>query len=204
MLWRISSPRFRRSPPAGFVVPCNPRFAARPPTGLDWLHEVKHDGFRILARKQGERVALWTRRGTDYTEKLPRIAEAVRGLGADEAMIDGEAVVLRPDGSSDFEALLTKRGTERACYFVFDLLRLEGADIRLTRIEERRTALKRLVAGTESITFSEAIAADGALVFAKACEMGLEGIVSKRAGSLYRSGNGRQWVKCKNPTFVRT
>jgi bifunctional non-homologous end joining protein LigD len=165
---------------------------------------VKHDGYRILARKQGERVILWTRRGADYTDKLSGIAQAVRRLRADEALIDGEAVVFRPDGRSDFGALLTKRGAEQASYVAFDLLRLNGADIRQNRIEDRQTALKRLVARAESILFSEAFKAEGALVFAKACELGLEGIVSKRTGSRYRSGNGRQWLKCKNPAFVRT
>ena len=139
----------------------------------------------------------------DYTHKLPRIAEAVWTLRADEALIDGEAVVFRPDGRTDFEALLTKRGGERAAYVAFDLMRLNGQDIRLQPLEDRRKALSRLVAGVENILFSEAIEAEGALVFAKACEMGLEGIVSKRAGSLYRSGNGRQRLKCKNPAFQR-
>ena len=83
-------------------------------------------------------------------------------------------------------------------------MRLNGQDIRLQPLEDRRKALSRLVASVENILFSEAFAAEGALVFAKACEMGLEGIVSKRAGSLYRSGNGRHWLKCKNPAFVRT
>jgi bifunctional non-homologous end joining protein LigD len=207
MLWRSSSPRIRRSPPPGFVVPCNPGLVSRPRAGPDWLHEVKHDGYRILARKRGERVTLWTRRGTDYTDRMPRIAEAVRGLPADEALIDGEAVVLRPDGRSDFQALMTKRGCDRGCeqaaYVAFDLLRLDGADIRQDRIEERRTALKRLVSRADAILFSEAIEVEGALVFTKACEMGLEGIVSKRAGSRYVSWNSRIWLKCKNPAFVR-
>jgi bifunctional non-homologous end joining protein LigD len=203
MLWRSSS-RIRRSPPAGFVAPCKPVLVAQPPSGPDWLHEVKHDGYRILARKQGARVTIWTRRGTDYTNKFPRIAEAMRSLRADEALIDGEAVVLRSDGHSDFEALLSRQGTKRAAYIAFDLLRLDGKDIRLRGLEDRRSALKRLVSGADGVLFSEAIDAEGALVFAKACEMGLEGIVSKRAGSLYRSGNGPQWKKCKNPAFVRT
>jgi len=203
MLWRSSSPS-RPSLPAGFIRPCNPTLIPNPPAGAGWLHEVKHDGFRILARKQGERVTIWTRHGTDYTHKLPRIAEAVWTLRADEALIDGEAVVFRPDGRTDFEALLTKRGGERAAYVAFDLMRLNGQDIRLQPLEDRRKALSRLVAGVENILFSEAIEAEGALVFAKACEMGLEGIVSKRAGSLYRSGNGRHWLKCKNPAFIRT
>jgi bifunctional non-homologous end joining protein LigD len=206
MLWRNSSPLFRRNPPADFILPCNPSLVTRPPAGPDWLHEVKHDGFRILARKQGERVTLWTRRGADYTDKFPGIAEAIRSLRADEAVIDGEAVVFRPGGSSDFRALLTKRGAEQASYVAFDLLRLDGADLRQDRIEDRRKALKQLVAPApvRSILFSEAIEAEGSLVFAKACELGLEGIVSKRVGSPYRSGNSRKWLKCKNPAFQRT
>jgi bifunctional non-homologous end joining protein LigD len=120
---------------------------------------VKHDGYRILARKQGERVTLWTRRGTDYTHKFPRIAEAICGLRVDEALIDGEAVVLRADGLSDFEALLTKFGGEQASYIAFDLLRLDGQDIRLERLEDRRKTLKQLINGAAGILFSEAIAA---------------------------------------------
>ena len=86
----------------------------------------------------------------------------------------------------------------------FDLLRLAGEDLRLRPIEARREALMRLAAGVSGILFSEALAAEGAVVFAKACELGLEGVVSKRAGSLYRSGRSRSWLKAKNPDFVRT
>ena len=202
MLWRTSSPRFRRDPPADFITPCNPKLVSRPPAGPGWRHEIKHDGFRILARKQGERVTLWTRRGADYTGKLSGIAEAVRALSADEALIDGEAVVFRTDGRSDFKALLTKRGGAKATLVAFDLLRLNREDLRLQPIEARRGALLRLVAGTDGILFSETLAAEGAIVFAKACELGLEGVVSKRASSLYRSGRSRSWLKAKNPDFV--
>jgi bifunctional non-homologous end joining protein LigD len=204
VLWRSSSSRFPRNP-QGFIIPCNPTLVDRSPSGPDWLHEIKHDGFRILARKQGERVTLWTRRGTDYTDKLGRIADAVRGLPADETLIDGEVVVFRPDGRSDFEALLTKWGGERAVYVAFDLLGLDGQDLRQKPLKERREALKRLVGGADGlILFSEAIAAEGALVFAKACELGLEGIVSKRASSGYITGTSRTWLKCKNRVFIRT
>jgi bifunctional non-homologous end joining protein LigD len=176
----------------------------RPPAGPGWLHEVKHDGFRMLGLKDGKQAKLWSRRGTDYTNKLTRIAEAVRGLPAERALVDGEAVVFRPDGRSDFEALLTRRGGESASYVAFDLMRLEGEDLRLRPLEERREALSRLVAGLDGVLFSEAIEAEGAVVFAKACELGLEGIVSKRAGSLYKSGRSRNWLKTINPNFVRT
>jgi bifunctional non-homologous end joining protein LigD len=114
-------------------------------------------------------------------------------------------VVFRPDGLSDFEALLTKRGAERAAYLAFNLLFLDGEDRRLRPLEERRAALSRLLGdGVEAILFSEALEAEGAIVFAKACELGLEGIVSKRAGSLYRSGRCRNWLRTKNPAFIRT
>ena len=109
MLWRISPGRSRRTPPAGFIRPCQPRLVARPPAGPEWLHEVKHDGYRIVARKQGERT-LWSRHGTNFTDKLPGIAESVHGLAAEHALVDGEAVVFRSDGLSDFEALRTKAG----------------------------------------------------------------------------------------------
>ena len=164
---------------------------------------MKHDGYRIVARKQDERVTLWSRHGAKFTDKLPRIAEAVRGLAAEHALIDGEAVVFRPDGLSDFGALRTKAGGARACLIAFDLLNLNGEDLRQRPLEERREALSRLVAGADNIVFSEALAAEGAIVFAKACELGLEGIVSKRAGSRYWSGTSRSWVKAKNPEFQR-
>jgi len=112
-----------------------------------------------------------------------------------------EAVVFRPDGLSDFGALRTKAGGARACLVAFDLLNLNGEDLRQLPLEERRHELSRLVAGPDNIVFSEAIEAEGAIVFAKACELGLEGIVSKRAGSRYWSGTSRSWLKSKNPAF---
>src|SRR3984885_15872475 len=122
MLWRIS----RRTPPAGFIQPCQPPLAANPPAGPGWLHEVKHDGFRILARKQGERVEVWSRRGAVFNDRFPRIAEAVGALPVANALLDGEAVVFLPDGHSDFAALLTKAGGEQASLVAFDILALKG------------------------------------------------------------------------------
>jgi bifunctional non-homologous end joining protein LigD len=177
-----------------------------PPAGPGWSHEIKHDGFRILAWKQGEHVQVWSRRGADFADRFARIADAVRGLSADEAMIDGEAVVFQDDARSDFHALLTKRGWTEAVFVAFDLLRLNGDDLRQRPLEKRREALMRLVARRrgDGIVFSEALAEEGAVVFAKACELGLEGIVSKRAGSFYKSGPSRNWLKTINPGFVRT
>ena len=203
MLWRTSSARFWRNLPAGFIQPCQPTLVANPPAGPGWLHEVKHDGFRILARKQGERVEVWSRRGAMFRDRFPRIAEAVGALPVDNALIDGEAVVFLPDGHSDFAGLLTKAGGERASFVAFDLLGLEADDLRQRPLEERRDALAQLVRGVDGIVFSEALATEGAIVFAHACKLGLEGIVSKRAGSRYRSGTSRNWLKVLNPEFQR-
>ena len=153
---------------------------------------------------QGERVTLWTRHGTKFTYRLPKIAETVRSLPAENALIDGAAVAFRPDGLSDFGALRTKAGGAQGCLVAFDLLGFGGEDMRGRPLEERRDRLARLVRGVDGVVFSEAIEAEGAVVFAKACELGLEGIVSKRGGSLYRSGTSRSWPKSRNPEFVRT
>jgi bifunctional non-homologous end joining protein LigD len=133
MPWRTPPARSRHTPPAGFIQPCQPTLVANPPAGRGWLHEVKHDGFRILARKQGEDVALWTRHGTDFAGRFPKIAEAVGALPVDNALIDGEAVAFLPDGHSDFAALRTKAGGEQASFVAFDLLSLEGDDLRQAR-----------------------------------------------------------------------
>jgi ATP-dependent DNA ligase len=90
MLWRVSPKRSRS--PDGFIKPAQPTLVRKPPIGPDWIHEVKHDGYRLLARKEAGRVALWTRHGTDFTDRLPRVAEAVRSLPVEAALIDGEAV----------------------------------------------------------------------------------------------------------------
>ena len=139
--------RSRRTPPAGFILPCQPLLVDRPAAGSDWLHEIKHDGYRIVARKEGCRATLWTRHGTNFTDRLPKIAEAVRELPADSALLDGEAVAFRPDGHSDFATLRTKAGSARACLVAFDLLNLNDEDIRQRPLEERRGELLRLVRG---------------------------------------------------------
>ena len=202
-MWRTHPARLRRTPPAGFIQPCQPTLVANPPAGPGWLHEVKHDGFRTLVRKQGERVDVWSRYGTDFTAKFLNIAAAVAALPAEDALIDGEAVAFLPGGHSDFAALRTKAGGARASLVAFDLLSLEGEDLRQRPLEERRDALAHLAAGVGSIHFSASVADEGAIVFAHACQLGLEGIVSKRAGSRYKSGASRNWLKCLSPEFQR-
>jgi bifunctional non-homologous end joining protein LigD len=201
MLWRIPPKRSRRVPPAGFIHPARPTIVATPRSGPEWVHEIKHDGYRMLARKAANRVTLWSRYGTDFTDKLLRIAEAVRDLPVDDALLDGEAVVFKPDGHSDFAALRTRRGAEQAAFVTFDLLQMEGDDWRKHALEARRAQLESLVAGIDALIFSEAIGDEGALVFAHACKLCLEGVVSKRLGSRYRSGSSRTWLKCLNRSF---
>ena len=200
MLWRVSP---RRDPPAGFIQPCRPTLVRAPPIGPGWLHEVKHDGFRILARKQGARVDVWSRRGAVFNDRFPRIAEAVGALPVDNVLIDGEAIVFRSGGHGDFAALRTRAGGEQASFVAFDLLSLDTDDLRHRPLEERRDALAHLVAGVANLQFSAALSTEGATVFTHACKLGLEGIVSKRAGSRYRSGPSRNWFKCLNPEFER-
>jgi len=194
MLWRSSPSRSRRSPPTGFIRPCQPILVDHPPADPDWLHEVKHDGYRIIARKEEDRATLWTRHGTNFTDRLPKIAEAVRRLPVERALIDGEAVAFRPDGHCDLAALRTKAGASDASLVAFDLLTLNDEDYRQRPLEERREALSGMVAGIEGLVFSEAIEADGAIVFAKACEMGLERESSRSAPEVVigaaRAGNG--------------
>jgi bifunctional non-homologous end joining protein LigD len=204
-VWRASPPRWRRSPPVGFIRPCEPTLTDHPP----WTRLTARGQARRLShprRKQIDRVTLWSRRGTDFTDRFLNIAEAVRGLPTDDPLIDGEAVVFKDDGRSDFVALLTKRGWTEALFAAFDLLRLGGDHLRHRPLENRREALMRLVAKRrgEGIPFSEALAEEGAVVFDKACELGLEGIVSKRAGSFYKSRSSRKWLKAMSPDFVRT
>jgi len=157
--------------------------------GDDKAYWVFRYGFRILARKQGERVLLWSRRGADFTDRFHRIADAVRGLNADDALIDGEAVVFQDDGRSDFHALLTKRGWMEAAFVAFDILRLNAEDMRQRPLQKRRGALMRLIVKRhgDGILFCEALAADGAVVLPKVCELGLyfsPPIFSVSAGSV--------------------
>jgi bifunctional non-homologous end joining protein LigD len=188
VLWRIPSSRSRRLPPVGFIQPARPLLTTTPRSGPEWIHEVKHDGYRLLALKDAGRVVLWSRYATDYSDTFSRIAGAIRALPVDHVMIDGEAVVFRPDGHSDFTALRTNRGAAQASFVAYDLLQFQGEDWRRLALEVRRAQLDSLVAGIDGLTFSEAIEGDGAIVFDHACRLGLEEIVSKRLGGLYASG----------------
>jgi bifunctional non-homologous end joining protein LigD len=189
----------KRNLPAGFVVPAQPVEREVPPSGPDWVHEVKYDGFRMLVRRDGDSVRLYSRKALDWTARLPAIAAGAALLKGRSFTIDGEAVVVGPDGLTDFDALRCRGAGDVAVLYAFDLIELDGSDLRNLPIETRKATLASLLRKPGALRLSEHIAADGLRVFAHACRLGAEGIVSKRLGSSYRSGPCQAWIKCKNP-----
>jgi bifunctional non-homologous end joining protein LigD len=163
-----------------------------------WLHEIKHDGFRILARAAG--VRLITSAVNDFSGRFPFIAMAVGKLPVRSCLIDGEAIVCDENGLAVFELIRGRGALASAVLCAFDLLELDGRDLRREPIEERKRLLAKLLKGQQtSIVLNEHYEEDGAIVFREACKLGCEGIVSKRLGSPYRSGRSPHWVKVKNP-----
>ena len=171
------------------------------PAGDDWVHEIKFDGYRMLCRVTNGKARFISRNGHDWTAKFPELAEAAGGLAVDQAMLDGEVVALKPDGTTSFQALqnVFQAGrTRELVYYVFDILHLDGHDVTRLPLEVRRELVKRVVSGShESIRYSDSIQGSGKEVIAKACHLHLEGIVCKRRGSPYRPGRGLDWLKVK-------
>jgi bifunctional non-homologous end joining protein LigD len=188
--------------PAGFVVPAQPVERAAPPSGADWVHEIKHDGYRIIVRRDGEGVRLFSRKAIDWTARLPGIAEGAGRLKAKSFTLDGEAVVVGRNGLTGFEALRRRGSGDVAMLYAFDLLEYDGSDLRRMSLETRKATLASLLKPSGVIRFSEHISAEGPEVLAHACGLGAEGIVSKRLGSAYNSGLCHAWVKVKNPDAV--
>jgi bifunctional non-homologous end joining protein LigD len=190
----------RRVRTDGFVDPCIPTIAPKPPAGADWAHEIKHDGYRLIVRRDGKAVRLFTRRGHDWTDRYPAIAAAAAMLRAKSFTLDGEAVVTGEDGVAVFDALHRRHKASDAMLYAFDLLELNGKDLRPLPLSERKARLAKLLARAPvGIVFNEHTDEDGTVVFRHACKMGLEGIVSKRLTGPYRSGPSRDWLKVKNP-----
>ncbi|MDB4953776.1 MAG: ligase, partial [Myxococcales bacterium] len=170
------------------------------PEGDDWLHEQKFDGYRILADKQGPEVTLLSRRFKDWTAQFPTVAAAVAELGADHALLDGEVAVVLPDGRTSFQGLQNAftGDASNLAYFVFDLLELDGEDLRGLPLEQRKERLRKLVGRKHGlIRYSDHVIGNGGAFFKLACEKGLEGIVSKRRDKPYSPGRGSSWVKTK-------
>jgi bifunctional non-homologous end joining protein LigD len=183
-----------------FCEPCRPSPAAKPPAGKGWLHEIKHDGFRMLVRRDTAGVRLFTRNGHDWTGRFPLIARAALSLKAVSCLIDGEAVACDDDGMPCFDRLRYRRADGHVFLYAFDLIELDGDDLRREPIERRKVLLIRLLAkASVGLQVNDHIVQPGDVVFRHACLLGLEGIVSKRLGSPYASGRSRHWVKSKNP-----
>jgi bifunctional non-homologous end joining protein LigD len=185
-----------------FVAPELATLDSEVPAGPNWLHEVKYDGYRIIARKAGDDITLFSRSGLDWTIRFPAIADALRTFPADIALIDGEVAFVLPDGKTDFKSLQehidTPHGSIR--YFVFDLLSLDGKDWRKKKLKERRATLAQLMAAkgvSNFLVYADYVQGSGPEFFAQACDAGLEGIMSKRADRPYISGRGRDWLKIK-------
>jgi bifunctional non-homologous end joining protein LigD len=194
--------RERTRPGLGIVEPCLPSPAKAPPSGLGWLHEIKHDGFRILARRDSAGMRLITRHGNDFADRFPLIASAVAALPVRSCLIDGEAIVCDENGLAVFELIRGHDSKTSAVLCAFDLLELDGRDLRRRPIEERKGLLAKLLHDSDSdlsIVLNEYYEEDGAVVFQQACRLGCEGIVSKRLGSTYRRGRSPLWLKIKNP-----
>jgi bifunctional non-homologous end joining protein LigD len=183
-----------------FIAPQLASHADAPPEHGDWLHELKLDGYRIQARKQGDRIQLLTRTGLDWTHRMKSVAEALRALKAKDALLDGEVVVLDENGISSFAKLQAsfEQGEKHPLtYFIFDLLHLDGSNTRGLPLRERKSLLESILPVSTEIQISGDVDSDGESVFHHACELHAEGIISKRADAPYISGRSPGWVKSK-------
>ena len=177
------------------IEPCLPRPAKEPPAG-----PIKHDGFRILARRDARGIRLYTRNGYNFADRFPRIVEAIESLPVQSCFIDGEAIVVDENGLSVFDLIRYRQHDSAAVLCAFDLIELDGEDLRQKPIEERKHTLANvLFRECDGIAFNRHYDCDGAIIFKHACALGCEGIVSKRVGSSYRSGRVNYWLKIKNP-----
>jgi bifunctional non-homologous end joining protein LigD len=185
----------------GFISPCLPTKAKEPPCGDAWLHEIKHDGFRLMVRRDGAGIRLLTRNGYDWSPRYPLIVQAVDRLRVRSCLIDGEAVACGDDGVPSVDRIRYRRHDQSVFLYAFDLIELNGDDLRREPLEVRKATLSSVLAkASPGLRRCEHLDhADGAIVFAHACKMGLEGIVSKRRDSPYRSGRSPDWLKMKNP-----
>jgi bifunctional non-homologous end joining protein LigD len=168
------------------------------PTGPGWAHEIKADGYRAQVHVVDGKVTVYSRRGHDWTEQFGAIAEAAKHLKARQVILDGEAVVLGSSGVADFHALRRELGKRNSDYQAFDLLYLDGWDIRPAPYVERKAALKALLAGASAaLSYVEYLEGDGEMIYDHACAMGIEGIVAKAKDAPYRSGRQDTWLKLK-------
>jgi bifunctional non-homologous end joining protein LigD len=185
-----------KAPFPGFIEPALATSIGKVPSGDRWIHEIKFDGYRVQVQLANTEVKVFTRRGHDWTNRFKKIASDAWHISADSAIIDGEVIAPAADGSTDFSVLQNElRGrSTRIVMVAFDLLYLNGYDLRKLPLVERKALLKKLIDKT-GIQFSESFEIDGREMFKHACKTGLEGVVSKVRDSIYPSGRSNDWVK---------
>jgi bifunctional non-homologous end joining protein LigD len=193
----------RRARMPAFIEPCLATLSAKAPDTADWLHEIKFDGYRMQLRLEHGKATLKTRSGLNWTAKFPTIAQASAELAPHEAILDGEIVSTDAKGVSDFSALqddLKSGRQDRLFYYVFDLLYLDGHDLRGAALVDRKRVLEQLLATLPAhgaIRYSEHFDIDGSRLLEHARRLHLEGIISKQRGAPYRSGRHDDWRKIK-------
>lgn len=186
----------------GFISPELASMAEVPPSGEGWLHELKLDGYRIQAHKDGDRVQMLTRTGLDWTARMKSVADEIAKLPTDKVTLDGELAVVAPNGTTSFAALqssLQEGAKHLLTYFAFDLLHLAGRNTRELPLKERKDILSLVLSEADSdrLRVSEHIETGGKRLLREACKLQAEGIVSKRASARYLSGRGSDWIKTK-------
>jgi bifunctional non-homologous end joining protein LigD len=179
---------------------CLPTLAGAVPPGPEWFHEIKFDGYRLRVERDGDRVRLITKGGYDWTKRFPRVVEAAMRNRQRQFVIDGEAIIRGVDGYSDFNALHSGKHNDEAELIAFDILAMDGDDLRELPLSMRKTNLQRLLARRpDGIFLSDYERGEiGPDLFRKACEFGFEGLVSKRSDRPYRGGRSPHWIKVKN------
>jgi bifunctional non-homologous end joining protein LigD len=183
-----------------FITPQLATLVTEPPNKGDWLYEVKHDGYRMLARMTHRDARLFTRSGKDWTERLPSLSSQLKKMKLEGSWLDGEIVVLRDDGRSNFQALQNafEFGRDKEIvYYVFDAPYLKGEDLRALPLTERKERLRAALKGAANVRFSDHLEGAAQEILDKACAMNLEGLIGKDAGSVYSAGRSRTWIKLK-------
>jgi bifunctional non-homologous end joining protein LigD len=202
-LRRISIPGAKGAKHPGFVSPQLATLRDNPPRGDKYIHEIKFDGYRLQAHLRGGLPALYTRSGLNWTKRFPPVATAMGGIHATDLILDGEVISGDEKGAANFSQLqddLSKSRYDRMAYYVFDLLFLDGYDLRAVPLIDRKKALFEVLSEAGDIApilFSEHFDTDGASLFKQACELGLEGIISKSKNAPYKSERNESWLKVK-------
>src|SRR5919205_1615811 len=186
-----------------FVPPQLATLTGEPPSGEEWFHELKFDGYRLLCHLTGKQIRFWTRHQKDWTAKFASVGKAVKALPLKSAILDGEIVALDPSGRASFQRLqnsINKGAAAGLVFNVFDLIYIDGFNITRTPLRERKRVLAELLeplGDTGTLRYSDHIEGNGTQFFKEACKLGLEGIVSKLADSAYESTRSRNWMKIK-------